>query len=129
MAKSLERILHVEDEPDIRAITKMALEKIGHLNVESCESGKTALERVAAYVPDLVLLDAMMPNMDGPEVLKQLRNREDTKHLPIIFMTAKVQSSEIEAYKAMGALDVIAKPFDPMSLHQQIKDIWAAAQS
>ncbi|MEQ8734544.1 MAG: response regulator [Rhodospirillaceae bacterium] len=129
MAKNLEKILHVEDEPDIRAITKMALEKVGHLNVESCESGKVALEQVAAYAPDLILLDAMMPDMDGPEVLKQLREREDTKHLPIIFMTAKVQASEIEAYKAMGALDVIAKPFDPMSLHQQIKDIWAAAQS
>lgn len=128
MAKTLEKILHVEDEPDIRAIAKMSLEKIGQLSVESCESGAVALERVAEYAPDLVLLDAMMPDMDGPEVLKKLREREDTQHLPVIFMTAKVQSAEIETYKAMGALDVIAKPFDPMNLHQQIKDIWASAQ-
>lgn len=129
MTKSLEKILHVEDEPDIRAIARMALEKIGQLTVESCPSGQRALERISDFAPDLVLLDAMMPDMDGPEVLKQLRSRTDTKDIPIVFMTAKVQASEIEAYKALGALDVIAKPFDPMALHQQLKDIWAKTQS
>lgn len=127
MTKTLEKILHVEDEPDIRAITKMSLEKIGKLTVESCESGQIALERVNSFSPDLVLLDAMMPDMDGPEVLKQLRAREDTKDIPIVFMTAKVQASEIDGYKTLGALDVIAKPFDPISLHQQLKDIWSNA--
>ena len=126
--KSLEKILHVEDEPDIRAIAKMSLEKIGKLTVESCESGQEALDRVAAFAPDLVLLDAMMPEMDGPEVLRQLRARDDTKHVPIVFMTAKVQAAEIVEYKKLGALEVIAKPFDPMSLHQQLKDIWLANQ-
>ena len=129
MTKSLEKILHVEDEPDIRAIARMALEKIGQLTVESCPSGNHALERISDFAPDLVLLDAMMPDMDGPEVLKQLRARPDTKDIPIVFMTVKVQASEIEAYKALGALDVIAKPFDPMALHQQLKDIWAKIQS
>ena len=125
MTKNLEKILHVEDEPDIRAIAKMSLEKIGQLTVESYASGHVALERIADFGPDLVLLDAMMPDMDGPEVLKHLRARDDTKNIPIVFMTAKVQSSEIEGYKILGALDVIVKPFDPMQLHQQLKDIWA----
>lgn len=124
MTKALKKILHVEDEPDIRAIAKMSLEKIGQLDVESCASGPEALERIAAFAPDMVLLDAMMPEMDGPEVLKQLRARDDTQHVPIVFMTAKVQAAEIEEYKELGALDVISKPFDPMTLHQQLKDIW-----
>jgi two-component system OmpR family response regulator len=70
-----------------------------------------------------------MPEMDGPDVLKLLRVRDDTKDLPIVFMTAKVQPKEVEEYKSMGALEVIAKPFDPMPLHQQLKDIWLANQS
>lgn len=107
----------------------MSLEKIGHLGVESCDSGQVALDRVADFAPDLVLLDAIMPEMDGPDVLKLLRARDDTKDLPIVFMTAKVQPKEVEEYKSMGALEVIAKPFDPMHLHQQLKDIWLANQS
>lgn len=129
MTKTLQKILHVEDEPDIRAIAKMSLEKIGQIEVESCESGKDALDRVADFAPDLVLLDAMMPEMDGPEVLRQLRGRDDTKHIPIVFMTANVQAAEIEEYKELGALEVISKPFDPMTLHQQLKDIWLANQN
>ncbi|NKB44014.1 MAG: response regulator [Alphaproteobacteria bacterium] len=128
MTKPLKKILHVEDEPDIRAIAKMSLEKIGQLEVESCASGKDALDRIATFAPDMVLLDAMMPEMDGPEVLRQLRARDDTKHLPIVFMTAKIQAAEIEEYMELGALKVISKPFDPMSLHQQLKDIWLANQ-
>lgn len=126
MTKELNRILHVEDEPDIRTITKVALEKIGQLSVESCASGQDALDCINTFAPDLVLLDAMMPEMDGPEVLQRLRARDDTKDIPIVFMTAKVQAAEIEAYKSLGAVDVISKPIDPITLHQQLKDIWAA---
>ena len=127
--KDLQKILHVEDEPDIRTIAKMSLERIGNLTVESCESGKDALAKIAAFAPDLVLLDAMMPEMDGPELLKELQARDDTKDIPVVFMTAKVQTAEIEGYKALGALDVVPKPIDPMTLHQTLKDIWAAHQS
>lgn len=125
MKKDLNKILHVEDEPDIRTITKVALEKIGQLTVESCASGPEALETIATFGPDMVLLDAMMPGMDGPAVMVHLQNRDDTKHIPVVFMTAKVQATEIAAYKSLGALDVISKPIDPMMLHQQLKDIWA----
>ncbi len=116
--KDLEKILHVEDEPDIRTIAKASLERIGNLTVESCESGPVALEKIAAFGPDMVLLDAMMPEMDGPEFLKRLQQRDDTKHIPVVFMTAKVQSSEIEEYKSLGAIDVVPKPIDPMTLHK-----------
>lgn len=126
MKSELDKILHVEDEPDIRTITKVALEKIGQLTVESCASGQDALDCINTFAPDMVLLDAMMPEMDGPEVLRRLQAREDTKNIPVVFMTAKVQSAEIEGYKSLGALDVISKPIDPMTLHQQLKDIWAA---
>lgn len=118
--------MHVEDEPDIRTIAKAALERIGNLTVESCDGGSEALDKIAGFGPDLVLLDAMMPEMDGPEVLKLLKEREDTKHIPVVFMTARVQASEIEEYKALGAIDVVSKPIDPMTLHQTLKDIWAA---
>lgn len=126
MTKQLEKVLHVEDEPDIRTIAKVALERLGGLTVESCESGAVALEAVHTFKPDLVLLDAMMPEMDGPDVLKRLRKDERTQNIPIIFMTAKAQAHEIEAYKSLGALDVITKPINPTTLHQQLKDVWAA---
>ena len=129
MTKALEKILHVEDEPDIRAIAKMSMEKIGKLSVESCASGAAALACIAGFAPDMVLLDAMMPDMDGPEVLKQLQGRDDTKNIPVVFMTAKVKAKEIEEYKAMGAIDVIAKPFNQATLHQQLKDIWTSLQN
>lgn len=125
MKKDLNKIMHVEDEPDIRTITKVALEKIGQLTVESCASGPEALDSIAAFAPDMVLLDAMMPGMDGPEVMAHLQNREDTKDIPVVFMTAKVQANEIANYISLGAVDVISKPIDPMKLHQQLKDIWA----
>lgn len=125
MKKDLHKILHVEDEPDIRTITKVALEKIGQMVVASCASGPEALEIIADFSPDMVLLDAMMPGMDGPEVMAHLQNRDDTKDIPVVFMTAKVQASEIASYISLGALDVISKPIDPMKLHQQLKDIWA----
>jgi len=127
--KDLEKILHVEDEPDIRTIAKAALERIGNLTVESCESGSDTLEKVAGFAPDMVLLDAMMPEMDGPEVLKRLQERDDTKDIPVVFMTAKVQAAEIEEYKALGAVDVVPKPIDPMTLHQTLKDIWASLKN
>ena len=74
--------------------------------------------------PDLVLLDVMMPDMDGPTVLKHLHERPATAHLPIVFMTAKAQAHEVASYREMGALDVISKPFDPMMLSAKLSDIW-----
>lgn len=125
---TLQRILYVEDEPDIQTVAKLALEGIGGFTVETCNSGTEALERVDAFAPDLVLLDVMMPGMDGPSTLGALRERPNTAHTPVIFMTAKVQPQEIAQFKALGALDVVAKPFDPMTLAQTIRTIWETHQ-
>ena len=122
--RSLKRILYVEDEPDIQAIAKIALETVGGLNVKMCSSGQEALENVSQYSPDVILLDVMMPGMDGPSTLQALREIPELKSVPVIFMTAKVQTHEINQYLALGAVDVIAKPFDPMSLADKVRSIW-----
>lgn len=120
----LTRILYVEDEPDIRAIAKLALEVVGGFAVELCGSGQEALEKADAFEPDLILLDVMMPGMDGPTTMEALRNHAPTARLPIAFMTAKVQASEVQRYTDLGAIGVIAKPFDPMQLAETVKRLW-----
>lgn len=116
----------VEDEPDIQSIAKMALEMVGGFKVEIASSGNQALEIVAALAPDLILLDVMMPGLDGPSTLKALRAEPATAAIPVVFMTAKAQPQEVAHFKELGALDVIAKPFDPMTLSNTIRDIWKA---
>ncbi len=122
--QTLQRILYVEDEPDIQAVGRLALEAVGGFTVEVCSSGREAKIKGVAFVPDLILLDVMMPDMDGPNTLKDLRDIAALSTTPVIFMTAKVQAGELAEYKALGALDVIPKPFDPMLLAQQIRTIW-----
>lgn len=121
---SLQRILYVEDEPDIQTVAKMALEMVGGFEVKVCSSGEEALLEAEAYAPELVLLDVMMPGMDGPTTLKGLREMAALKDVPVVFMTAKIQPAEVEEYKALGALGVIPKPFDPMTLAREVKEIW-----
>ena len=123
--KRLSRVLFIEDEADIRHIAKMALERIGGLDVLACASGEEALKSATQFLPDLVLLDVMMPEMDGPATLKQLRLRPGLEVTPVVFMTAKVQPGEIAHLKSLGALEVIAKPFDPMLLASRLAEIWA----
>lgn len=120
----LKRILYVEDEPDIQAIAKLALEVVGGLELKVCSSGEEALECAESFAPDLFLLDVMMPGLNGPDTLRALQDIPSVAGLPAIFMTAKVQPAEVTTYKALGAIDVIAKPFDPMTLSDQIKEIW-----
>lgn len=125
---TLSRILYVEDDDDIREIAKLALEMVGGFSVLLCASGEQALLQAPAFAPQLILLDVMMPGMDGPSTLVALRQQPALAHIPIAFMTAKIQPQEIAAYKAMGALDVIAKPFDPMLLPSQVTAIWQASR-
>ncbi len=124
MPPPLCRILYVEDEPDIRAVAQMALEAVGGFAVIACASGQEALSAAPHARADLLLLDVMMPGMDGPSTLKALREIPATANTPVIFMTAKVQTSEIEHFKSLGALDVIPKPFDAMTVSAQISEIW-----
>lgn len=125
MPQTLARILYVEDEPDIRMVAQMALEAVGGFTVIACPSGSEALAAAPTAQADLLLLDVMMPGMDGPSTLKALRALPATAATPVIFMTAKVQAAEVAQYRALGAIDVIHKPFDPMALSAQISRIWA----
>jgi len=125
MPKPLARVLYVEDEPDIRMVAQMALEAVGGFTVTACASGSEALAAAPGAAADLLLLDVMMPGIDGPSTLKALRGLPATAQTPVIFMTAKVQTTEIAQYMALGAIDVIHKPFDPMELSAQIGRIWA----
>jgi two-component system OmpR family response regulator len=125
MDKELKKILYAEDEEDIRSIARIALEDIGGFTIKYCANGEEALMTAQTFIPDLLLLDVMMPGMDGPTTLKELRKNPKLSHIPAIFMTAKIQAEEINEYKALGALEVISKPFDPITLADQIKQIWS----
>ena len=125
--KELVRILYAEDEPDIQTVAQMALETIGGFQLNVCNNGQEAVDNAVGFDPDLILMDVMMPVMTGPDALKALREMPEIKEVPVIFMTAKVQPQEIEEYKALGAIEVIAKPFDPMTLSDTVKEIWQRA--
>jgi two-component system OmpR family response regulator len=126
MKKPLKRILFVEDESDIRTVARMALEAVGGFTVLDCASGYEALAAAPSAHADLILLDVMMPGLDGPATLNALRQIPATAETPVIFMTAKVQPAELAQYRALGALDVVAKPFDPMAVSTEIQRIWDA---
>lgn len=116
------KVLYVEDEADIRDIAEFALED-EDFDIVFCESGEQALKQAVDFQPELILLDVMMPGMDGPTTLRNLRALPGMASTPVIFLTAKVQPNEIQDFIALGAIDVISKPFDPMTLASQIKDI------
>jgi len=121
----LTNIILVEDDPDIQQIAKLALCSVGKFSLEMFSSGAEVLEKAPLIHPQLVLLDVMMPNMDGPTTLSKLRELPHFSTTPVIFLTAKVQSHEVDNYKKLGAIDVISKPFDPLTLSKQILEIWS----
>jgi len=123
-SKPLSKIAYAEDEEDIRSVVQIALEDVGGFTVKYFSSGAELLAMDKEFKPDLILLDVMMPEMDGPTTLKELRKKDEFTNIPAIFMTAKIQPGEMEEYKKMGVLGVIAKPFDPMKLADDIKKIW-----
>ncbi len=120
----LKKILYVEDQMDIQLIARVALEDIGGFELRVCSTGKEALANALEFKPDLFLLDVMMPDMDGPAILMELRKIPDFKNTPVMFMTAKVQTDEVARLLELGALNVISKPFDPMELANEIRKKW-----
>lgn len=122
--KELKKILYAEDEPDVRTVVELTIDAMSDYKIKTCDNGKKLLESVEEYAPDLILLDVMMPEMDGPTTFSNLQSSEKTKDIPVIFMTAKAQVHEVEKFKEVGALGVITKPFDPMSLCSEIDEIW-----
>lgn len=121
--KTISKVLLVDDEPHIRRIGELSLKGVGKWTAVLASSGAEALTIAERENPDLILLDVMMPGMDGPATLQQLRATESTARIPVIFMTAKVQKHEVDKYLAAGAVGVIPKPFDPMALPSLILQI------
>ncbi len=119
----LHRILVVDDEPDILAVTRMTLRARGGYEVEVCQSGREALELAPRFEPDLILLDVMMPEMDGPMTLAALRDDLRMATTPVVFMTAKTMRHEADRYLELGAVGVVAKPFDPRTLVEELERI------
>lgn len=115
------RVLHVDDEPDIREVVEMSLSLDPEFSIRSCASGADALNATAVWPPDLILLDVMMPVMDGPTTLQRLRERQSTMNTPVVFMTARAQAREIASFVSLGAAGVIPKPFDPMTLAESVR--------
>jgi CheY-like chemotaxis protein len=123
-----QKVLCIDDERDILKIARFSLERIGHFDVESCQSGMEAITRVDAIQPDIILLDVMMPGMDGFETFKILHDMPVVAKTPVVFMTAKVQPTEIDGYMRMGIAGVIAKPFDPVALPETVRELWHSFQ-
>lgn len=122
------KVLHVDDEPDIREVASLSLDLDGDIEVTSAASGIAALELLSGdFRPDVILLDVMMPDLDGPGTLRTLRRLPGLETTPVIFMTARAQSDEQGRFVALGALGVITKPFDPMTLATQVRGLLAGA--
>ena len=119
----ISKVLLVDDEPDIRKIGCMSLRAVGKWEVREADCGQGALDALAEEVPDVILLDVMMPGMDGPTTLGKLRENPAWADIPVIFLTAKVQKNEVERYLGLGARGVIAKPFDPMTLPDEVRKV------
>lgn len=129
MTTALKTILWIEDDDGIAEVVKLTLEELGSFDVMHCASGQEALETLKTFRPQLVLMDVMMPGMDGPETMRRMRQMNEGADLPVVFMTARVQTHEQKQYMALGAVGVIAKPFDPMLLCGHIEKIWSGLAS
>jgi len=120
----LTRICYVEDDEDIQRIVRMSLEKIGKMTVEIVGDPLKAIERMNAFQPQLVMLDWMMPGLDGPALFRKMRETAETKALPVVFITAKASERELNELRTMGAIGTISKPFSPKDLPEQLRALW-----
>jgi len=124
----LRKILYVEDNVDIQKIVMMTLEDIGGYKLKICSSGKEALEVVDAFNPDLFLLDVILPEMNGPSLLKELRKNPKFNDVPAIFISAIAQGPELIKYSELGVLGIIRKPFDPIAISKTINVLYQSNQ-
>jgi two-component system OmpR family response regulator len=125
-AQPLSRVFYVEDDEDIQRIVRLSLEKIGKLTIEVVSDPMLAIDRMIAFKPDLALLDWMMPGMDGPALLRKMREVPQTQAIPVVFITAKASQRELEELRKLGAVGTISKPFNPKDLPEQLRTIWGA---
>jgi CheY-like chemotaxis protein len=125
-AQPLDRICYVEDDEDIQRIVRMSLERVGKMTVEVVGDPMVAIERITAFKPQLVMLDWMMPGMDGPTLFRKMLETPATKALPVVFITAKASTRELDQLRSLGAAGTLSKPFSPKDLPGQLRAIWAA---
>ncbi len=116
--------MYVEDDPDLRKIVTVSLAEKGGFTVQVCDSGEQALKQVGEFQPDLIIMDVMMEDMDGPVTLGELRKLPETASIPVLFMTSRLLPWDVENYKRIGAAGVIKKPFHPLKLAEQVKELW-----
>ncbi len=125
-AQPLNRVCYVEDDEDIQRIVRMSLERVGKMTVEVVGDPMQAIERIKAFKPEIVMLDWMMPGMDGPTLFRKMREVPETRDVPVVFITARASQRELDELRAMGAAGVLSKPFSPKDLPEQLRAIWRA---
>ena len=125
-ARPLNRICYVEDDEDIQRIVRMSLERVGKMTVAIVSDPTQAIAVINEFRPDLVMLDWMMPVLDGPALFRQMKLRPETSALPVVFITAKASQRDLDELKSLGAAGTISKPFSPKDLPEQLRAIWAA---
>ena len=123
--RPLNRVCYVEDDEDIQRIVRMSLERVGKMTVDVVSDSTTAIARMTSFKPELVMLDWMMPAMDGPTVFRHMKQNPETSALPVVFITAKATHKDMEELMALGAAGAISKPFSPKDLPDQLRAIWA----
>ncbi len=123
--RPLQRISYVEDDEDIQRIVRMSLERVGKMTVDVVSDSMTAIGRMASFKPDLVMLDWMMPGMDGPTLFRKMKEDPEAAKLPVVFITAKATQRDTDELMALGAAGMISKPFSPKDLPDQLRAIWA----
>jgi two-component system OmpR family response regulator len=123
--RPLNKVCYVEDDEDIQRIVRLSLERLGKMTVEVVSDPMVAIEAIQAFGPDLVMLDWMMPGMDGPTLFREMQKKPETMSLPVVFITAKASQTELNELSKMGAAGTISKPFSPKDLPEQLRAIWA----
>jgi two-component system OmpR family response regulator len=122
--RPLRKICYVEDDDDIQRVARLSLERVGKMEVSIIGDPAAAIDGILAFQPDLVLLDWMMPVIDGPTLFKRMRETEGLRDMPVVFITAKASQRELDELRAMGAAGVLSKPFSPKDLPEQLRAIW-----
>jgi two-component system, OmpR family, response regulator len=123
--RPLIRIVYVEDDEDIQRIVRMSLERVGKMTVAVVSDPTLAIQTITEFRPDMVMLDWMMPVMDGPTIYRQMKMRPELNALPVVFITAKAGQRDLEELKALGCAGTISKPFSPKDLPDQLRAIWS----
>jgi len=123
-AEPLNRVCYVEDDEDIQRIVRMSLERIGKMSVELVTDPLVAIDAIKAFKPELVMLDWMMPGMDGPTLYRKMKEDPGVRDLPVVFITAKASQKELDELRALGAAGTISKPFSPKELPVLLREIW-----